>query len=951
MNVMNRMKYCFCFFLIVSVFLILSAAPVFAQEIWGKEVTLPPSFGDGEIPFWAQDTGENLEKAPEPKASFPEKFDLRDKGVITSVKLQDPFSTCWSFGAIGAAESSLVTDGFESDAIDLSEKHLVWFGMHPITEADEKGVAPEHSQLGEGIHVIGESESNPNAAYIASHPILVSSLWSSGVGPLYEEDFPYRGKEGLTFYQFMRQEERWKAWRKNQLIEFYGSEEKLLDVIKTQTDFDSIESYLDWEYLNKLEGVRNGTAKNYYSSEDDWSIPETDENGNSNRNLFSGYTLRDGNMMPAFTIPEYDEKGAIIEGRPYSINPAGMDAVKQELMAGRAVNVGFAADTAAPGQQSSAKFINTETWAHYTYDETSPNHAVIIVGWDDHYAKENFISGEPDRDGNETQPPANGAWIARNSWGRKDGTETTSNGELLGKENWGVDGTGYFYISYYDKSLSGGETFIFDKDFDVEEFYPHQYDFMPAVNGFFTLNLPGNMVISTANVFTAEADEIITQVGTRTNTPNARVTFTLIRLNENYTDPADGEEVAHASATLGFAGFHRLNLDNPVTFKKGEHFAVIFSNQVDVARKDGSIIKAYQLMANAGRSERAITKDSTYYAHAVVNKGESFCYFDNQWQDWSELLQTDEEMQELIESANLSGCEIDNFSVKAYGLPLSDYRNTEGNGSVWVKESIEGLDFTFKHFPSDIDTFRKFDHAAVDNVPLDKTSYSVKEGSVIVSLTPDYLSTLAVGIHTIEVFFTDGGSASAVFTVFDSSTDDDGPVFLRLSGNLPATGFSSFHRTVLREQPLNLSYKPVRMSLQIPALNVEAELVSVPLSGDFWQVDWLGQNAGVLEGSALPGEGISIVAAHNTLSNMEFGPFALLSTLELNDVIMVSDQHGGMQRFRVFANELLAPDDMAKLAAAAEQDQNTLVLITCENELPEGGYLNRRVVFAKPAVK
>ena len=106
--------------------------------------------------------------------------------------------------------------------------------------------------------------------------------------------------------------------------------------------------------------------------------------------------------------------------------------------------------------------------------------------------------------------------------------------------------------------------------------------------------------------------------------------------------------------------------------------------------------------------------------------------------------------------------------------------------------------------------------------------------------------------------------------------------------------------------------------------------------------------AGILAGSVLPGEGFSIVAAHNTLNNTEYGPFALLGTLELNELIAVSGSGNGIRTFRVFANELLAPDDMEKMASIAEREENTLVLVTCENESADGGYLNRRAVFVKP---
>ena len=174
--------------------------------------------------------------------------------------------------------------------------------------------------------------------------------------------------------------------------------------------------------------------------------------------------------------------------------------------------------------------------------------------------------------------------------------------------------------------------------------------------------------------------------------------------------------------------------------------------------------------------------------------------------------------------------------------------------------------------------------------------------------------------------------------------------FFRLRQNftLPATGFSALHPAALSEQPEDLRYEPVRLRLMIPSLNVDSELVTVPQSGNSWAVEWLGGRTGILEGSALPGEGLCAAAAHNTLNDTEFGPFALLGTLELNSLIAVSGRDSGLRTFRVFANELLAPDDMEKMAAIAEKEENTLVLITCENESAGGGYLNRRVIFAKP---
>ena len=96
---------------------------------------------------------------------------------------------------------------------------------------------------------------------------------------------------------------------------------------------------------------------------------------------------------------------------------------------------------------------------------------------------------------------------------------------------------------------------------------------------------------------------------------------------------------------------------------------------------------------------------------------------------------------------------------------------------------------------------------------------------------------------------------------------------------------------------------------------------------------------------------MSVIAAHNTLNTTSYGPFALLSSLDMNDLIAVSSEdNNNLMFFRVYANELLLPDEMEKLAAIAGQEEDALVLVACENESIDGGYLNRRVVFAKPVL-
>lgn len=172
--------------------------------------------------------------------------------------------------------------------------------------------------------------------------------------------------------------------------------------------------------------------------------------------------------------------------------------------------------------------------------------------------------------------------------------------------------------------------------------------------------------------------------------------------------------------------------------------------------------------------------------------------------------------------------------------------------------------------------------------------------------------------------------------------------FFGCGRELPPTGFPTRVSKPLAVRPEGLNYKRLNMRLQIPSLDVDTELIGVPELGNSWAVEWIGEKAGVLSGTARPGEGYSIVAAHNHLNASETGPFLALGSLQTGDKVFVNAPDGSMIVFRVFANELLTSGDVQQMAAIAEEAENTLVLVTCENESMDGGYINRRVVFAAP---
>ena len=119
------------------------------------------------------------------------------------------------------------------------------------------------------------------------------------------------------------------------------------------------------------------------------------------------------------------------------------------------------------------------------------------------------------------------------------------------------------------------------------------------------------------------------------------------------------------------------------------------------------------------------------------------------------------------------------------------------------------------------------------------------------------------------------------------------------------------------------------------------------MNGEY-PVTWLGNGAGLLEGSAMPGKGQSVLTGHNHLNMTEMGPFAGLGALSIGDRIFIRDENDEIQTFVVYANEKVSENDINAVNRIIGTDPLSLTLITCEDERLEGGYANRRIIAAKP---
>ena len=597
-------------------------------------------------------------------APLPEKFDLRHadldgdgvyRNYVTPVKFQNPFGTCWAFGGIAAAETSILSDRRmsyeESGGLDFSEKHLAWFATHAVTKEEYP------DQADEGLRLFDEEE-NPNGFYNdGGKAIYITTLFSSGVGPVKEDGFPYRGKNGLTVYGELKTEKGKADYMENTWDDIIKDYEK--DVGHEYTSYEELREWLNdkWKVYETKEALlealyqsalENRKTNNEYSSHDDWTIPTVDD-GSYNRNLYNGYTLRDGNILPA--LARYDGNDEYL-----GVSEEAMQAMKEELMAGRGVILSYYADQSRPNEHNQSKYMDMNNWAHYTYEAVGTNHTVCVVGWDDTYPKENFVHA----------PPDNGAWIVKNSWGSELNWETVD-GTTIGKQAWGVEDeegrhTGYFYLSYYDQSLyKAPETLRFSNDMEGYRFFASQYDLMPAYSGFSTGR--SGETLATANVFTAQDDQWLTSVSTRTSDNGADVTFRVYLLDNDCEDPMDGIGAAEFSEHFQWKGYHRVDLETPVALREGQRYAVIATESYVYPDEKEEEQILYRFSANLGTGwDLSIKEKDTLYCTAKVNPGESWLFADGQWQDWASSRYRLADVEK--------GYVVDNFSIKAFGIPI-----------------------------------------------------------------------------------------------------------------------------------------------------------------------------------------------------------------------------------------------------------------------------------------
>ncbi|HKJ39886.1 MAG TPA: sortase, partial [Anaerolineales bacterium] len=195
----------------------------------------------------------------------------------------------------------------------------------------------------------------------------------------------------------------------------------------------------------------------------------------------------------------------------------------------------------------------------------------------------------------------------------------------------------------------------------------------------------------------------------------------------------------------------------------------------------------------------------------------------------------------------------------------------------------------------------------------------------------------------------DQDSVTVVPRINDDDDDDDPPSSPPQSAPavggflIPVTGFAPNVTTDLSNEPF-VAYGDTSITLDIPSLSVDMPIVGVPKNGGTWNVSWLGNQAGWLEGSAFPSwNGNSVLTSHVYLSNGKPGPFAKLHELKTGDKIFVH-AFGQTYTFEVLTNATISPTDRSVMK---HEESPWLTLVTCADyDLKTGMYKNRFIVRA-----
>jgi LPXTG-site transpeptidase (sortase) family protein len=153
--------------------------------------------------------------------------------------------------------------------------------------------------------------------------------------------------------------------------------------------------------------------------------------------------------------------------------------------------------------------------------------------------------------------------------------------------------------------------------------------------------------------------------------------------------------------------------------------------------------------------------------------------------------------------------------------------------------------------------------------------------------------------------------------------------------------------TFLPRQPLSQQYADLGdLWVEIPSLGVKEPITGVPEGEKSWDVSWLGDQIGWLEGTTYPTlSGNSVLVGH-VYNNFGLpGPFSQLGSLRWGQKIIV---HAFGQQYVYEVRDVQMQVNPADVAAVTKhEDRAWLTLVTCQGyDALTGGFRWRTAVRA-----
>jgi LPXTG-site transpeptidase (sortase) family protein len=160
---------------------------------------------------------------------------------------------------------------------------------------------------------------------------------------------------------------------------------------------------------------------------------------------------------------------------------------------------------------------------------------------------------------------------------------------------------------------------------------------------------------------------------------------------------------------------------------------------------------------------------------------------------------------------------------------------------------------------------------------------------------------------------------------------------------IPVTGFAPNAVTELKASARPV-YNSTDFTIEIPVIKVNTSIVGVQQKDGSWDVSWLLNQVGWLNGTAYPTwTGNSVLTGHVVNINGKPGIFYKLKDLNPGEYVFVYNL-GYRYTYKVVSNKSVQPDDITVLQ---HEDKAYLTLVTCDAYDEEtGAYLKRIAVRA-----